>query len=511
VRFSDRELRPSPASLRVLNRSVDIRERLSALGTLSATPQTLYPTDAYLELTEFLLDHVQGLSKPRGFPMNGVHARVLLGAKGSGKTTLLRHFVEVTEVLFPDVVAVYVSCTDADHEHLLLPVARHLARVGIIRHDGDVDVALKENKLHELVLGSLEQSCRKLLLVVDELDQLYRCVPEDQEAYIPARRSLTSLACLGDVGGDVCAVLLCGSSAVLPLLITANGSRDDGIVREYPTVRGAPCLNGQKFRVLRLPGGLPTAMDTARVMRSSLAHQPVDGDDDGDGDDDDNEWRARLALFIAGGSPRMLEAALGSFSLKRMEVVIESSVSSQALSDRSKAFYNAVMTALRAENEHLMKAVSKDGTLSAELVASVEWETMFKSLSCKRLTQLWRKVCAEVPASDREDRQPLEPTLQSEVLRLCDKGFLAQDARNTDGGVPNAVFPVSAASLFRHGLETSDWERTVAAFDAHSSRLLEAVGEGASGAAGMKFVKAAASLRAPPLPSTSETQTALNA
>ncbi len=59
----------------------------------------------------------------------------------------------------------------------------------------------------------------------------------------------------------------------------------------------------------------------------------------------------------------------------------------------------------------------------------------------------------------------MEPTLQSEILRLCDKGFLAQDPRKTDGGMPNAVYPVAAVSLFKGGHDEASWDRFVDTLD----------------------------------------------
>ncbi len=363
VVFSEGALRPtqpeSSLSLRLdmpnmshttKSDDVHVKTRLTMLGRLSTTPLVLYPTEAHVKLMEFLLQHLEGLSL--GYPTNGVHARTLVGAKGTGKSTLLRHFVEVVEALHPEVVAAYVTCTDSGTEHLLLPVARHLVHLNIIDSHSSVDAAVDGSKLHDLIMQSLYEKGKKLLLVVDEMDQLYRCIPQDAATFIPARRSLSSLASLGDRGGSVCAVLLCGSSAVLPLLITANGSRDLGIVSEYPTVRGAPNFNGQKCSVFRLPGGLPSSLDTARVVCSSSSSL---GDGSGSGACDDR--KAPLALFIAGSTTRLLQRAQESYSLKVIDQADDTSTSTPTLSGRSKALYEAIMADLRVTNADSMESV----------------------------------------------------------------------------------------------------------------------------------------------------------
>lgn len=471
VLFSNASLREPPSSLHVKDASSDINTRLAELGRISSTPLVLFPTETHKDLAAFVLHHLNGLARPQGFPTNGVHGRTLLGAKGIGKSTLLRHIVEVSEVLHPNVVAAYVTCTDSSTEHLLLPVARHLVEIGVIDHLRSVEDAVEQSKLHDLIMEALHSKGKKLLLVVDEMDQLYRCVPNDPVTFVAARRSLSSLASLGDRGGSVCAVLLCGSSSVLPLLITANGSRNHGIVSEYPTVRGAPNLNGQKYSVVRVPGGLPSDLDTALAVCRSLG--------------DDCESQARLALFIAGSTPRLLQSAHTSSSLKNVEQAVDSSMSSHALSGRSRAFYEAVMADLRDANADLMKSVLKDGVVSVELVATVPWETKFKPLSHHHLAKLWRRVCSEHPASaGTDDLEPMEPTLQSEILRLCDKGFLAQDASKTDHGMPNAVYPVSAVSLFKHETDPlSSWDSFVAVFDSDAKTLRKTLVRGVGNAA----------------------------
>ena len=430
---SDAALRPPLAAVQcVKDASKDMHNRLQHLGALSCPPLGLFSTRAHMDLASFLLHHLEALARPQGFPSNGVHGRTIVGSQGIGKSTVLRHIVQVSQALHSNVVAVYVSCTDNSPTHILEPVALHLLAAGVIDHRRDVESAAVDNKLHDLLMTSLYLKKKKLLLVVDDMEQLYRCNPGDVDTFVAARRSLSSLASIGERGGSVCSVLLCGNSFFLPLLITANGSRDAAIVKEYPTVYGAPSLNGQRFSEVRIPGGLPIDLDMARaVCRTDDAH-------------------ARVALFVAGSMPPLLHRVPRSLSSHNVELGSGDTTSARQvfpLARRSRAFHAAVMTALRRANADVMKLLRrKNGAVSTELVAAMPWETMVQPLRHKQLARLWK------PFAGFDDVQPMEPTLQAEIFRLCDMGFLAQDVRNTEYGMPNAVYPATMRSLFHFHL-----------------------------------------------------------
>jgi hypothetical protein len=447
----DASVRPSPASTVLATRDVLIGDKLTTLGNLTTPQKNLYQTSAHVALLEFLLRQTTRLNGP-GFGVNGTHARTIVGAKGIGKSTVLIQYVKVVEAAFSNVIGMYVSYSEPRSGDLLLDVIQQLVTRGVM--DADWAGRVPDSELVSLVLGSLEQSGKRMLLVVDEMDQLYRVDHAHQptEAYA-AYKTLGRLAALGDRGGHCTSVLLCGSSTVLPQLITANGTRDDGIRKEYPGVVGAPNLNGTKYSEFRLTAGLPTDLHTAQIVCESIratTDLPAD------------KGNARLALFVAGSAPRYLEKAwVNQFSAS----LAAESAAPSALSGRSKVLYTSVMTELRRVNSKWMEKVRDNGQVSPNLVRAFPWESEMVPLEWERLVQLWARVCIEVP--DPTATGPMEPMLQSELLRLCDKNFLSSDNTDTVSGAPNAVYPQCASQLFFGDVGTSSMSKLVATYDLH--------------------------------------------
>jgi Cdc6-like AAA superfamily ATPase len=157
-------------------------------------------------LLEFVLNHSSLLHSGAFEGQNGSHARVLVGAPGTGKSFLLRHYAEVCELVFPSLVPVYITCDRwKDSNEVTLSVlqvaAQELKKRGLVQAE-DIVGASSPGHLPLLVERVLTTNNRKLLLIVDELDMLYRLQPRgpygDREAFAAASRSIDELAGLGD-------------------------------------------------------------------------------------------------------------------------------------------------------------------------------------------------------------------------------------------------------------------------------------------------------------------------
>ncbi len=108
-------------------------------------------------------------------------------------------------------------------------------------------VSLPNSKArNEMIVKKLQQHGKYVFLIVDHIDDLYRVSPTDTSSTI-ARNSLGDLAWLGNQCSGRFGVILCGSSASSPLLITCHANRE-----EFPMLRGAPNLNYQKYPTWRL-------------------------------------------------------------------------------------------------------------------------------------------------------------------------------------------------------------------------------------------------------------------
>jgi hypothetical protein len=280
--------------------------------------------------------------------------------------------------VYPNVVSVYVSYKVRCREEVMVTVARHLVDQGIMSPAAFTH-ALHTDELIETVQESLIGRQLRLLLVVDDVDDLYRVdhAQTPAEGYA-AFRTLGSLAALGSWSGGMTAKLLCGSFA-LPQLLFCGAMHDPGLRQQYPAVVGAPDLNDTKYSLFLLRGGLPTDLCTARIVCGSTTDE-----------------EARSALFHAGGSVRGLEG--------------NTAVSAVSDSD----FHRVIMAQLRLENEDVLQSIMDGVRVNHDRVASVPWETQLRPLSWTAVKRLWRAGAGS--------------TFMADVVRLTNDGHIMWDA-----------------------------------------------------------------------------------
>jgi hypothetical protein len=120
----------------------------------------------------------------------------------------------------------------------------------LVTDDVYADAVCRGNYV-DVVLDALVRHKKKLLLVVDGLEKLYSLdLHKDRLRAVAGVDTLWSLGGLSCVAGDCTAVLMCGSSCFLPLLIRREVDR--AVSKEFPNVMNAPHLNGTKFFTYRV-------------------------------------------------------------------------------------------------------------------------------------------------------------------------------------------------------------------------------------------------------------------
>jgi len=277
-------------------------QKIKALDTLlkSSRSEFTYASTAHQELLRALVEQCTRLSTGDFVDSNGAHARLLQGPKGIGKTTVLRKFVHVCQTVFPSVIPIYITfngmaARDAPmrHNDIMQVISEQLQERGIA-----VASSKKFTPLSVQIVKALKSAAPapdgnpfRVLIIADEIDQLYRSSPLDASRWATAQSCLGNLAFLGDRSTGQFSVLLCGSSAVCPLLITCNAPATS--YKEFPLLDGASSLNGSKYRVWRIPSPLPT--DVPLVKKVIATRHDVD---------DVAMEVARLVAFVAGGTAR---------------------------------------------------------------------------------------------------------------------------------------------------------------------------------------------------------------
>ncbi len=147
---------------------------------------------------------------------------------------------------------------------------------------------------------------------------------------------------------------------------------------------------------------------------------------------------ARLTLFTAGGSPcLLLEKGASTGSVSPDDHVKSAVSSSVTLCGQTLALQKSIMAELQKLNKDLLRSLQDDrGRVDARLVCAAEpWETKLLPLSWEAVQRLWLKVSAD-------PKTLTESGLQSQVLRLVDRGYLTWDLCSRE------VYPPSVSTLF---------------------------------------------------------------
>ena len=135
---------------------------------------------------------------------------------GIGKTRTLQAFTDVCSIMFPSVVAIFSSCLGMNQQHpfaqgtLYRAVLVHLRARRYIEFE---DAELGESR--QLFFDKLEALDFRIVLIVDELDRVYKEDPKTQRGGI-LRDFLEDLAYLGEQRTGRVLAVLCGSSSRLP-------------------------------------------------------------------------------------------------------------------------------------------------------------------------------------------------------------------------------------------------------------------------------------------------------
>jgi hypothetical protein len=117
----------------------------------------------------------------------------------------------------------------------------------------------------------LDECLRKLkslnlyaLIIADEIEQVYTGTDFPKKR----RLILDDLAELGSQRSGRTYTYICGSSSLVPALISKNAVHSEELRNEFPFVSSAPILNGKKFAGLRVHRGLHGKEDI-RILQKS--------------------------------------------------------------------------------------------------------------------------------------------------------------------------------------------------------------------------------------------------
>jgi hypothetical protein len=317
--------------------------------------------------------------------------RTLVGARGIGKTAIMRAFALVAPSAFPSLLPVYLTGLGIlEQQHVLLAGNLQSALVAAAAQQN-----LSLSTASKIPIG------RRLLLLVDEFDDLYSVPPTEPALASNVREVLSALGALGDRADGKCSVLLCGSSSSTYSLVQGKRSKR---VRSFPLVLGGiPDLNNTKFERLRLPAPLCNATDEVEAMIAAMAGS--------------SGWAqgrqvptaaARLLTFYLGATPRALKRVFvrGAQELTGA-LLVSASPSLPVDADfehvSTGAFLRALLARLAAANSKLCILTRKsDGSANFQAVMDTEcnWEQAVTPLTWQQVEEVFREVAGTAAAAD---------------------------------------------------------------------------------------------------------------
>ena len=396
----------------------------------------LFHTSAHATLLRVLVTHARTLAAGRYNGTNGAHCRTLVGARGIGKSALMRAFALVAPSAFPGLLPVYLT-----GQGIMQP--QHVLQAGHLQTA--VAAAAAQQGVPFIAHSNLPTG-RRLLLLVDEFDDLYR-VPASAPALVQnVLATLGMLGALGDRTDGNCSVLLCGSSSSTYDLVQGKSAR---LGRNFPLAAGGiPDLNCTKFDRLRLPAPLCNATAEVEAMVVAMAGR--------------SGWvpgharptsAARLLTFYLGASPRAVTRVAVPQALQELTGSLLASASPAIPPDTdfehpsTGAFLRALLVRLGEENSEL-RALTRKSDGSANFLAIMDpacpWEEEVTPLTWQQVEAAFREAVGAAPA-------PAHPALLMSMLdEITDKHVLRVHYPSIQEAAAQ-VWPATAAQAVAGG------------------------------------------------------------
>jgi len=373
---------------------------------------------------------------------NGPNTRLLQGAKGIGKSTVLKSFETIGAKIFPNIIPVYISYDERTATGSSLNKCSVAVEIVKKLKIHGIHVSIEEDKL---LLKSIEDALKKndkfVLLIVDEIDNLYRVSKDNNPtAFEAAENTLGDLAYLGNTTIGRFGVFLCGSSASCPLLITANRNVDRNV---FPLIYGATNLNGKKYSTKRLPVPLCTDLHVIGNILADIGSRNC------------SEEVCRLVGFTVGVIPRSIRTVLHSCCEEDEEVygALQASrhESSVDMDDHkhTKGFYRELIQDMKNENGEIMSMLTDtNGVFIYDRVLTQPWETKLKPLCQKQVITAWYRFCekAKNDGTYTDNMKEDRGLLQRHLFFLADKGLLTYV--RIEDALPQRIYPVFLGQFF---------------------------------------------------------------
>jgi hypothetical protein len=402
--------------------AAQFKDHLFSAFRLKAVDSRIAMTNTQTRILDLLWNLADNLSNGRYTSTNGAATMLLLGAKGIGKTCTCQAFIDICPTIV-NISCIWVDCYGFVEDNHLLCVAdlKTCIALRLFGHTFQRAWKLLQGPIGDLdtLLASHQ---KRAIIIVDELDEVYRFKPTKDSN--TALNMLGMLQLLGNSREGRAAVVLCGSSAQLPSLISRNESR--ALEDEFPLLlHGTPNLNETKYSSQRVWAPMSTDVETAKnILEAKNIY--LDAKD------------LRHLIFTIGTNPR----ELSKFALNGSYEAGDKRHSEMSTNLRNhphaRNLLNAILDALFKANSKLLTPMVDSLALAS---SNADWPTTFAPLSYKQVEKQWAALLA-----DKKVKRTEKGSLQATLFYLCDRGYIVYEAgeRRT---YPDAVLTVITRHL----------------------------------------------------------------
>lgn len=262
--------------------------------------------------------------------INTINSQLIFGVKGNIKTELLTFISKILPSFLPRTIPVQISFSNEKKLHrrpLTALISEELKKHGV-----NDNFARGENDSARWI-DALKQSDRYLILVVDELDNLYR-----QPKHDFYRTELEDLSYLANQDSGRVLTILTGESMALPQLVS-GGMVDH---EEFPMASESPDLGCSKYHTSNIKTRSPYSIPSSFTYGNR-----------------DQLSAFRTINFFTGGT--------SSFQLHK----------SENLGDPvKKAFWDSLVEKFLQKNDQLFQQLAEKNSVTIESIGSVKWEDL---------------------------------------------------------------------------------------------------------------------------------------
>ena len=397
----------------------------------------VYKTKSHREIFNVLYTQSNNLVSNKYLMSQGENSTTLVGAKGIGKSACMKIFSELITRIVPKLIVLHVSFNNIEKS------------MSALRASSLLDLLIIEIQKHvtlDFTNVSKEDQCESMLLqltskdyfvqiLIDELEQLYR-MKGDKGNFPIATTNIHDLSFLANQPSGRISIIVCGSSAVMENLITANAN--DAIRDEFPLLStGAINLNGSKFHTCRVYSTLPTDLEAVR----SITHSDCK---DGEAH---ISW-IRVVAYASGCSARNVRRVLRDKYDNTSGLNPENSVTggNTLNHDEISIVREKIFKKLYTKNKTLMDFIFKgDVSVIIDRVAYHDWEARLVPLVYDDIADIWRKLVAKKLVANSTGN------LVYYLLHLSDRNWFTLDGIRESK--PQNIYPFSMAQMGKYILK----------------------------------------------------------